>query len=76
VDQQGRGAVFPAQPQADTEYVFDVDLALAQNNDNPVYYVQYAHARICSVLAGWGGDVRTLAVRAAGRAASRRRRRR
>ena len=32
----------------DTEYVFDVDLALAQNNDNPVYYVQYAHARICS----------------------------
>lgn len=44
----------------DTEYVFDVDLALAQNNDNPVYYVQYAHARICSVLAGWGGDVRAL----------------
>ncbi len=44
----------------DTEYVFDVDLALAQNNDNPVYYVQYAHARICSVLAGWGGDVETL----------------
>ena len=40
----------------DTEYVFDVDLALAKNNDNPVYYVQYAHARICSVLAGWGGD--------------------
>jgi arginyl-tRNA synthetase len=44
----------------DTEYVFDVDLALAQNNDNPVYYVQYAHARICSVLAAWGGDVQTL----------------
>ena len=40
----------------DTEYMFDVDLALAQNNDNPVYYVQYAHARICSVLAVWGGD--------------------
>jgi arginyl-tRNA synthetase len=37
----------------DTEYVFDVDLALAQNNDNPVFYVQYAHARICSVLATW-----------------------
>ncbi len=45
----------------DTEYVFDIDLALAQNNDNPVYYVQYAHARICSVLATWGGDVATLA---------------
>jgi arginyl-tRNA synthetase len=44
----------------DTEYVFDVDLALAKNNDNPVYYVQYAHARICSVLAGWGGDVAAL----------------
>lgn len=44
----------------DTEYVFDVDLALAQNNDNPVYYVQYAHARICSVLANWGGDPATL----------------
>jgi len=45
----------------DTEYVFDVDLALAQNNDNPVYYVQYAHARICSVLRAWGGDEASLA---------------
>ena len=48
----------------DTEYVFDIDLALAQNNDNPVYYVQYAHARICSVLAAWkekdNGDPATL----------------
>ena len=44
----------------DTEYVFDIDLALAKNNDNPVYYVQYAHARICSVLAAWGGDVQSL----------------
>jgi arginyl-tRNA synthetase len=40
----------------DTEYTFDVDLAIAQSNDNPVYYVQYAHARICSVLASWGGN--------------------
>ena len=49
----------------DTEYIFDIDLALAQNNDNPVYYVQYAHARICSVLAAWaekdGGQVSQLA---------------
>jgi arginyl-tRNA synthetase len=45
----------------DTEYTFDVDLAVAKNNDNPVYYVQYAHARICSVLAGWGGDLQQLA---------------
>jgi arginyl-tRNA synthetase len=44
----------------DTEYTFDVDLAVAQNNDNPVYYVQYAHARICSVLAAWGGDTAAL----------------
>ena len=47
----------------DTEYIFDIDLALAQNNDNPVYYVQYAHARICSVLNTFrdkGGDVASL----------------
>ena len=44
----------------DTEYTFDVDLAVAQNNDNPVYYVQYAHARICSVIKAWGGDAATL----------------
>ena len=44
----------------DTEYVFDIDLALAKNNENPVYYVQYAHARICSVLAAWAGDVSQL----------------
>jgi arginyl-tRNA synthetase len=45
----------------DTEYTFDVDLAVQKNNDNPVYYVQYAHARICSVLASWGGDRAQLA---------------
>jgi arginyl-tRNA synthetase len=37
--------------KADTEFVFDVDLALKANDENPVFYVQYAHARICSVLA-------------------------
>ncbi len=51
---------FLASRKADTEYSFDVDLAVAKNNDNPVYYVQYAHARICSVLAAWGGDVGSL----------------
>jgi len=45
----------------DTEYTFDIDLALSQNNDNPVYYVQYAHARIRKMLRDWGGDVATLA---------------
>ncbi len=47
----------------DTEYIFDIDLALAKNNENPVYYVQYAHARICSILTAWaaqGGDERLL----------------
>ncbi len=47
----------------DTEYIFDIDLALAKNNENPVYYVQYAHARICSILTTWisqGGDERLL----------------
>ena len=48
----------------DTEYTFDVDLAVQKNNDNPVYYVQYAHARICSVLRAWAdkdsGDVALL----------------
>jgi arginyl-tRNA synthetase len=51
---------FLASRKADTEYVFDVDLAIAKSNDNPVYYVQYAHARICSVLAAWGGDAASL----------------
>jgi arginyl-tRNA synthetase len=48
----------------DTEYTFDVDLAVQKNNDNPVYYVQYAHARICSILSTWrasGGDTASLA---------------
>ena len=40
---------------------FDLDLAKSQSNDNPVYYIQYAHARICSVLAQWGGDTSALA---------------
>ena len=47
--------------KADTEYTFDIDLALAKNNDNPVYYVQYAHARLCSVFAEWGEDKLALA---------------
>jgi len=44
----------------DTEYMFDVDLALAKNNDNPVYYVQYAHARICKMLRDSNADVALL----------------
>ena len=52
--------------KADTEFVFDVDLALKANDENPVFYVQYAHARICSVLEKWkaehGGDPAVLAT--------------
>ena len=59
---RGRDAVrfFLISRKADTEFTFDVDLARAQSDENPVYYVQYAHARICSVLAQWGGDAGTL----------------
>lgn len=42
---------FLVSRKPDAEFVFDVDLALSQSEDNPVYYVQYAHARICSVFA-------------------------
>jgi arginyl-tRNA synthetase len=51
---------FLAARRADSQLVFDIDLARAQTNDNPVYYIQYAHARICSVLGQWGGDESTL----------------
>ncbi len=52
LDWVGRDAMrfFLVSRKADTEFVFDVDLALSKSEDNPVYYVQYAHARICSVL--------------------------
>ena len=49
--------------KADTEFVFDVDLALKQNDENPVFYVQYAHARIHSVRAQYaekGGDLSAI----------------
>ncbi len=53
IDWVGRDAVryFLIQRRADTEFVFDVDLALSKSDENPVYYIQYAHARICSVVA-------------------------
>jgi arginyl-tRNA synthetase len=44
---------FLAARRADSQLVFDIDLARAQTNDNPVFYIQYAHARICSVLSQW-----------------------
>jgi arginyl-tRNA synthetase len=47
---------FLVSRKSDTEFVFDVDLALKRNDENPVFYVQYAHARICSVLALWRAE--------------------
>jgi arginyl-tRNA synthetase len=53
IDWVGRDAVrfFLVSRKADTEFVFDVDLAREKSLENPVYYVQYAHARVCSVFA-------------------------
>ena len=58
IDWTSRDAVrfFLISRKADTEFTFDVDLALKANDENPVFYVQYAHARICSVLAAFTGD--------------------
>jgi arginyl-tRNA synthetase len=58
IDEVGRDAVrfFLAMRRADTEFVFDVDLARSQSEENPVYYVQYAHARVASVLRQAGLD--------------------
>lgn len=47
----------------DSQLVFDIDLAKTQNNDNPVYYIQYAHARIQGVLNQWGKDLKSLLVK-------------
>jgi arginyl-tRNA synthetase len=46
--------------KSDQHLDFDLDLAKSQSNDNPVYYIQYAHARICSVLEQWGEDEAAL----------------
>ena len=46
--------------KSDQHLDFDLDLAKSRSNENPVFYVQYAHARVCSVLQQWGGDEREL----------------
>ena len=46
--------------KSDQHLDFDLDLAKSQTNENPVYYIQYAHARVCSVLEQWGGDASAL----------------
>ncbi len=66
IDEVGCDATryFLAARRSDSQLVFDIDLARAQTNDNPVYYIQYAHARICSVLSQWlnqgSGDLAML----------------
>jgi arginyl-tRNA synthetase len=62
IDEVGCDATrfFLAARHPDSQLVFDIDLAKSQSNENPVYYIQYAHARICSVLGQWGGDVAML----------------
>jgi arginyl-tRNA synthetase len=62
IDEVGCDATryFLAARRSDSQLVFDIDIAKAQTNDNPVYYIQYAHARICSVLNQWAGDVNSL----------------
>jgi len=58
IDEVGCDATryFLAARHPDSQLVFDIDLAKSQSNDNPVYYIQYAHARISTVLAQWRGE--------------------
>jgi arginyl-tRNA synthetase len=51
---------FYVMRKSDQHLDFDLDLAKSQSNENPVYYIQYAHARVCSVLTQWGGDESSL----------------
>lgn len=63
IDWVGRDAVryFLIQRRADTEFVFDIDLALSKSDENPVYYIQYAHARMCSVVTNAGVPLERIA---------------
>jgi len=62
IDEVGCDATryFLVARKPDSQLVFDIDLAKTQNSDNPVYYIQYAHARIAGVLMQWGGDTNQL----------------
>jgi arginyl-tRNA synthetase len=63
-DEVGKDACrfFYVVRKADQHLDFDLDLAKSQTNENPVYYIQYAHARVCSLLAQWDGEAETLAT--------------
>ena len=62
IDEVGCDATryFLVARKPDSQLIFDIDLAKTQNSDNPVYYIQYAHARIAGVLKQWGGDIDQL----------------
>ncbi len=62
IDEVGCDATryFLAARHPDSQLVFDIDLAKSKSNDNPVYYIQYAHARISAVLALWAGERKAL----------------
>jgi len=62
IDEVGCDATryFLAARHSDSQLVFDIDLAKSRSNENPVYYIQYAHARISAVLAQWGGEHKAL----------------
>ncbi|MDX8386768.1 MAG: arginine--tRNA ligase [Gallionella sp.] len=62
IDEVGCDATryFLAARHPDSQLVFDIDLAKSKSNENPVYYIQYAHARISAVLAQWEGERKAL----------------
>jgi arginyl-tRNA synthetase len=65
IDEVGCDATryFLTARRPDSQLIFDIDLAKTKNNENPVYYIQYAHARISRVLEQWNGDQEKLSVK-------------
>jgi arginyl-tRNA synthetase len=61
IDEVGRDATryFLAARKSDSHLTFDIDLARSQSADNPVYYIQYAHARVCSIFRKLAENNRT-----------------
>ncbi|MDC0931279.1 arginine--tRNA ligase [Methylophilaceae bacterium] len=64
IDEVGCDATryFLTARRPDSQLIFDIDLAKTKNNENPVYYIQYAHARISRVLEQWNGNKESLSV--------------
>ncbi|HKB58833.1 MAG TPA: arginine--tRNA ligase [Gallionellaceae bacterium] len=62
IDEVGCDATryFLAARHPDSQLVFDIDVAKERSMENPVYYIQYAHARISKILFDWGGEHKSL----------------